>query len=322
MSPLIALMISFGRGPIWRINVPVEFDIPSSGYAVRPAGPTDAKALRMLLPGIRDTAVSFVAIDGRHQLVVGAATATQIFRQQPLIGPGIAVHVIEPCRRHGIGKNLIAVLSVAAERNGATALYGTKRVDLDSLEMRGWRWLRFVVCETVERHSLTLTQFEPQLAPLVDRMRERGRIPANAQIIPLYQANLPAVLRLHLDTMGGDRGQLYRKLRGQGVGAFHPRYSRVLLVDRKIKGCILAHRRDRDTAVVDADIVDPSLRGGWANVWLKLEATRGAISLGIKNFEFTSFDHYADTRSFTKKLGGETTRASVLMYRPIDSNVE
>ena len=188
--------------------------------------------------------------------------------------------------------------------------------------MRGWTWLGFAACETVEQHTLPLTQFESQLAPLVDRMRERRRIPAHAQIIPLYHANLPAVLRLHLDNMGGDRGQLYRKLRGQGVGAFHPRYSRVLAVDGKIKGCILAHRRDRDTAIVDADIIDPSIRGGWANVWLKLEATRGAISLGIKNFQFTSFDHYVDTRSFTKKLGGETTDVSVLMYRPIGGNVE
>jgi N-acetylglutamate synthase-like GNAT family acetyltransferase len=300
----------------------VEFDISGSGYVIRPASPDDAKALRMLLPDMRDTAVQFVAIDGRHQLVIGAAMATRAFRRQPRIGPGVAVHVIKPCRQHGIGKNLIGTLSAFAKRAGANAMYAAKRVGLDGSEMKGWTSLGFEACETVEQHLLPLTQFEPQLAPLVERMRERGHIPANAQIIPLYQANLPAVLRLHLDNMGGDRGQLYRKLRGEGGGAFHPRYSRVLLVDGKIKGCILAHRRDKDTAVVDADIVEPSVRGGWANVLLKLEATRRAVCLGIKNFEFTSFDHYADTRSFTKKLGGATTRVSVLMYRPVDGNVE
>jgi hypothetical protein len=123
---------------------------------------------------------------------------------------------------------------------------------------------------------------------------------------------------LHLDELGGDRGELYHKLRGAGIGAFHPRYSRVLLVGDQTMGCILAHRRDQHTAVVDADIVHPRLRGGWANVWLKLEATRGALRLGIKQFQFTTFDHYTDTRSFSTKLGGATTRITVLMMRPIE----
>ena len=92
----------------------------------------------------------------------------------------------------------------------------------------------------------------------------------------------------------------------------------MLVVDGRIKGCILAHRRDKETAVVDANIIERSVRGTWANAWLKLEATRGALRLGIKNFEFTTFDHYTDTRGFTEKLGGVTTRTSVLMYRPLN----
>lgn len=273
--------------------------------------------MRMLLKGAIDAAAGFVAVDGEQGLVVGAAIATRVFRQQPRIGPGVAVHVIEPCRRHGIAKQLIATVAAAVEQAGATALYSAQRVELNSAEMHGWKGLGFSAFETVEQHLLPLLEFEPRLAPLVERMRERGRIPASARIIPLYEANLPAVLQLHLDNMGGDRGDLYRKLRGQGSGAFHPRYSRVLTIDGQVSGCILAHRRDRDTAVVDADIVAPSVRGGWANVWLKLEATRGAMGLGIKNFEFNSFDHYADTRSFTRKLGGTTTHTSVLMWRTI-----
>ena len=63
--------------------------------------------------------------------------------------------------------------------------------------------------------------------------------------------------------------------------------------------------------------LSPSLRGGWANVWLKLEATRAHLRLGIKNFEFTSFDHYTDTRSFTKKMGGVTVQTTLLMVKPL-----
>jgi hypothetical protein len=69
--------------------------------------------------------------------------------------------------------------------------------------------------------------------------------------------------------------------------------------------------------VIDANIVDDDLRGGWANVWLKLDAALGVRHLGIRNLEYTTFDHYDDTRSFTKKLSGVTTGAQVLMYRAI-----
>jgi predicted N-acetyltransferase YhbS len=302
----------------WLDNMRIEFNISQNGYAVRAAESADARAVRMLLPGMNGATTSFVAEDGQHKLVIGAAAATSTFRRAPLAGPGVAVHVIEPCRRYGIGSRLVAELATAAQAAGAAALYGAQRAELDGEAMRGWQSLGFTTCETVAHHLLPLSQFEPQLAPMVERLRERARIPANAEIIPLYKADLPRVLQLHLDNMGGDRGELYRKLRGQGTGAFHPRYSRVLVVGGQIMGCILAHRRDKDTATVDANIIDPRIRGTWANVWLKLEATRGALRLGIRNFDFTTFDHYTDTRSFTKKLGGVATQVSVLMYRPLE----
>jgi GNAT superfamily N-acetyltransferase len=296
--------------------VPVEFNIGGGGFSIRPAVLADAKALRLLLPAMQGSAVNLVAVDGEHQLVIGAAAATRSCRLQPFIGPGISIQVIEPCRRHGVGKTLLAHLESAAKSAGARALYGAKRVDHNSDEMRGWTRLGFMPCETVEEHVLPITQIESRLGPLVDRMRAQGRIPSNARVVPLYQADLAAVLKLHLDHMGGDRGELERKLRSGGPGAFLPRQSRVLLVDNQVKGCLLAHRARKETITVDANIVDPSLRGGWANAWLKLEAFRGA-PLGVKEFQFTSFDQYADTRNFTKKLGGTTVRTTVLMMRPI-----
>ncbi len=314
---LKSLLLSLCLKTAAEASVPVEFNIECSGFSVRPAGRADAKALRMLLPGLPKGVPGLVAVDGSHRLVVGAAAAIPAFRQHPLKGPGIALHVIEPCRRHRIGSSLLAHLEQFAVSAGASALYGIKRVELDKVEMRGWQWLGFNPCETVEEHRLPLEQFELRLAPLVERMRRQGRIPASARIIPLYEANPAEVLRLHLDNMGGNRGELYRKLKNQGDGAFHPRYSRVLLVDDQVKGCILAHRADRDTAIVDANILDPCLRSGWANSWLKLEATRGAIALGISNFQYSTFDQYEDTRSFTKKMGGVTTRTTVLMIRPL-----
>jgi hypothetical protein len=76
-------------------------------------------------------------------------------------------------------------LIVRAAAQGAEALYATQKVELDGEEMRGWEALGFSPCETVEHHELPLDQFEPQLAPLYERMRQRGWIPDSARIIPL-----------------------------------------------------------------------------------------------------------------------------------------
>jgi GNAT superfamily N-acetyltransferase len=297
------------------------FNISQTEFTIRPAESQDGKALRMLLPGLRNGGAYFVAADPHSQLVVGAAAMTASCRTEPVVGPGIALEVIEPCRRQGIATALLAHLErAAAQAFGAEALYASQRVDRESELAKHWQWLGFSPVVSVEEHELPTARFEADLGPLFERMRAKGRIPANASIVPLYQANAAAVLQLHLDQMGGERGALYRRIRGQGAGTFHPRYSRVLGIDGRVKGCILAHRVAADVAAVDANILDPDVRGGWANVWLKLEASRGAIRLGIKTFRFTTFDHYTDTRSFTQRLGGETTRVMQLMYRPISAH--
>jgi hypothetical protein len=293
------------------------FDISRTGYAVRRALAADAQACRMLLPEAPPECEWFVAVDGEQGLVVGAAAATFVPRTTPLVGPGVAVHVIEPCRGAGVGRTLVDQLAASVARRPAQALYAARKVEYDGPAMRAWQGLGFSVCETVEEHELALAPIVERLAPLVDRFRQEGRIPPEARIVPLYAASAPAVLQLHLDHLGGDRGALYERLRGQGPEAFHPRYSRVLLLGDRTAGCILAHRQSHDVATVDANIVAPDVRGGWANVWLKLEATQGALGLGITRFHYTSFDHYADTRKFTQMLGGLTTRKWALMYRPL-----
>jgi GNAT superfamily N-acetyltransferase len=295
-------------------------NVSGRGFTICPARTQDARALRMLLPEVRGGAAYFVSIENLSQHVIGAAAMTQSCRTQPQSGPGIAIEVIAPYRRQGIATGLLMNIENAARQLfGARALYAATRVEESSKAMQGWQWLGFEAIEKVEEHELPTARFESELCPLIDRMRAKGRIPADARIIPLYEANAAAVLQLHLDQLGGDRRELYRKIRGQGAGAFHPRYSRVLLVDGRVKGCILAHRASAEVAAVDANILEPSIRGGWANVWLKLEATRGAIRLGIKTFRFTTFDHYSDTRRFTDRLGGSTTRTTYLMFRSIAS---
>ncbi|MCG8436364.1 MAG: GNAT family N-acetyltransferase, partial [Gammaproteobacteria bacterium] len=278
----------------------VRFDIPKSGFTIREAVKADAKAVRMLLPHLPGDTFSMVALDRKYGLIVGAASILKRVRSKPPIGPGIVIHVIEPCRRTGIATALLEEMAKITKTHGGEALYAIQKAEVGSAEMQAWEWLKFKSLETVEEHVLPLDQFEPRLIPLLDRMRAKGKIPDSARMIPLHQANKEAVLQLHLEHMGGNSETILSKLHTEVPGSYHPRYSRVLMVDDKVMGCILAHRKSKDVASVDADIIHPSIRGGWANIWLKLEATQGALSLGIRDFHFTSFDRYEDTRSFTK----------------------
>lgn len=287
------------------------------GFNISAARPIDAKACRMLLPRAPQDGRYLVARDNETALAVGVAAIANACRPLPLVGPGVMVHVILPRRRQGIGSALCEALMNDARERGMRALYAARKVELGGDEAEGWRRLGFTPCETVEEHSMSLDQFVPRLGPLVERFRRQGRIPSDARIIPLYAADRDRVVQLHLDYLGGDRDDLHRKILGRGPGAFHPRYSCVLMVGDQMAGCLLNHLQMPRAAVVDANIVIPQFRNGWANLWLKLEATRGALSLGIEQFLFTSFDHYVDTRSFTAKLGGIVTRRLVLMHRPL-----
>jgi len=298
----------------------VSIDLISNrdDYSIRPPRRSEIKAFRMILPQIREPSLSLVAVIDEDERVVGAAALTRSSRPKPPIGPGVAIHVIAPCRRKGIGRALLQSLEKAARQQQAEALYAVQRVESGSRDELGWRWLGFQPLETVVYHELPLTGIEPRLGPLFEGMKQQGWIPDNAEIVSLCDADREAVADLHIQVLGGHRETLLGKLRGEGEGAYNPVYSRVLLVEGDVAGCILAHRESKDVAMVDANIVHPDLRGGWANLWLKLEASRGATELGIKKFIFSTFDHYSDTRAFTEKLGGVETRTTLLMCRQLD----
>src|SRR5262245_16496557 len=100
----------------------VESMSADSSYSIRPATAADAKAVRMLLQNAAAAMDDcLVAVSGRQPLVVAAAGLTHSQRSKPFVGPGIAVHVIEPFRERGIAQAMVEQLASHAAARGAQA---------------------------------------------------------------------------------------------------------------------------------------------------------------------------------------------------------
>lgn len=293
--------------------------MPSHTFVIREAEVRDRRAVRMLLPEVTQPALRLVACDGQDGRVLGAAALLEAMRRRPPVGPGAMLHVIPPRRGEGIGRALVETLARAARERNAEAIYAIRRVDAGSEHQRAWESLGFTPLEQVVEHEVYLIRVIERLTPLWERIADHRWAPSDARLVSLYQADRQQVADLHLRELGGERRDLLQKLRGEGVGAYQAVYSRVLLTGSKhapaVVGCLLARRVDRATAIVEANVVDRDVRGGWANVWLKLDASRGAQSLGIERFVFRTFDQYQDTRAFTEQVGGKELRTELLMHR-------
>ena len=98
----------------------MDAKFPCSLKTIRPGVTADAKAVRMLIPELHEASVCFIALDDANR-IIGAAGATRTCRPQPPVGPGVALHVIEPCRHQGIGSRLLQHVERAAESEGAHA---------------------------------------------------------------------------------------------------------------------------------------------------------------------------------------------------------
>ncbi|MCA9261299.1 MAG: GNAT family N-acetyltransferase [Planctomycetales bacterium] len=294
-----------------------SYDFQRDNIEVRTANASHAQACRMLLPDVCGPARQWVAVAKTSGLdsgrVVGAAALTQHRRTVPWNGAGLLVHVIPPCRGAGVGTALARTALAAATDEGVDGLYSARRIACDSPECAAWQRWGFEIVDSSEDYIVSVAEIDRVLGPLYEWMTQRGDIPSNARIIPLYEADRESVVKLHLAHLGGDVAALTQKCAGEGSEAYHLRGSRVLTVGDVTVGCVLARRSSRTSGVVDAIVVDPKLRLGWANLWLKLDAARFAKWRGVEEFRFRTFDKYFDSRKLAERLGGRTVDHRVLL---------
>jgi GNAT superfamily N-acetyltransferase len=285
-------------------------------WTIQAARREDWRALRMLLPGMvhyGSGALALVAVDGGG-LVIGAAAVLPRLRSTPVVGPRLAMHVIEPVRRKGLALRLIEQAAVQIWRAGARAIYASEPVPADSEAQRLWGKLGFDRGVEVVEGTNDIARALEYLQPIYEQCAQRGWIAQNARIAALNEADAAQVASLHVKYLGGSAEDVIRAIRGETLRPYEPELSPVLTVGGKVVAFTLAERISPETAFVHATVVDPSLRDGWANVWLKFWGATNAAKMGITTLLHHSYEQHRDTRRIIRRIG-TSFRVLVEPYR-------
>jgi GNAT superfamily N-acetyltransferase len=275
---------------------------------------------------------AFVATDDTEsQRVIGAVAIAPQMRLKPLQGPKISLHVIEPWRRRGVGRALRNIASDVAAARGAEALYAWNPSSPEWADARAWRALGFDQVIDCPLHRIDAKRTIEALQPIFDRLKQRGRIPAEARLACLRDVKSevlsgplggPRGDRVHdiMDLVtahlggAGDRMTMKKRLLGKHPVPYDPGLSRVLLLRDRVVGAMLGRPVDGNAVLVEVNVVHPSVRGRWANVWLKLDATSRARDLGFTTFFYETYEQHADTAKLTRRLDGDVVPRSELYH--------
>jgi GNAT superfamily N-acetyltransferase len=302
-------------------------------FVIRRPAAAERRACAMLLPGAAkpgEKARLFVAAAGEPPRVVGAAALGVGGREGAQDGAHrewrVDVRVIVPFRRRGIARALVDHAASQARAHGVAELYAWEWVDPESEAARAWAALGFSPWRRKTEYEADLEVASRTLAPLLEEVRRSGWVPPGARIVPLSEADPEAVASLHVRHLGGSRRLLMPLLTGAAPDLYDPTHSRVLLLDGRVVGFTLGRVfEDRGYCEVDANVLDPAVRMGWANVWLKMEAAESLLAAGIRTIRYFTLDRHTDTRRVSVRVGGRPVRTLVRMRRDIgagDGTVE
>lgn len=210
------------------------------------------------------------------------------------------VHVGERYRRNGIGRELLHRLTIAARQAGASQLQ-IGRMDQSSPGFRFALACGFQAKTPTTTYEAPMESYIQAYTPVYQRIVDRGRMPANARMIPLAQANKEAVCRLLIDYLGFPAQGTAERLRGTEQG-FSQTISRVALLDQKIVGVILATYHGIMGAI-EGTVVLPEHRRTWVASALKYHIMNALIAQNVKWVQFSANDsQHRDTANFGRRL--------------------
>lgn len=271
--------------------------------AIRRASPDELTEVRRLLPqvftaGSAPDIVLVAAGKASRPLLGAAAVSWQAWGKPP--GFPFLLHVIEPARRRGIGRALVAAVARAC-RGETERLRGWRSVDEDSDAEAFLRAVGFSVTRRVLHFEGDAQAFYDEVGTILKRIAASGRMPREMTISPLAVIEAPPLARFVSETFGSAYETCLVNARGIGPNAWDRERSMVLRIGGQIKGALLGRWRD-GMPEVDVLLVAPELRGGWANVAMLGAAMDVGLTAGVSRFRLCCEDSQINTMKLARRV--------------------
>ena len=265
-------------------------------FSVRPAEGAEAERVRAWLPdafpAIGRAPELFVATGAGY--VVGAAAVAWVPGGFPVL-----LHVQPEFRRAGVGRALME--AAAASACGET---GALRTWANVAEgSAGQLFLRAAGFQPVQRFLMFETDgaaFAAAMARLLERVARH--VPASARLAALGDAPPDGVVRLVARGFAALPHNVAVRLIPGARNGYDAEHSLVLMRGGEVAGAMLC-RVDEGTLQVEVNVLDPALRGGWANLMLLEAMARRGRAAGFPRFRFGCEPHVRDTVGLARRCG-------------------
>jgi GNAT superfamily N-acetyltransferase len=275
---------------------------------------TEWPACRMLIPNsfTGGAPPEFrLAVQDAYPHIIGAAS----FRRYGATMHSVMVHVVPQYRRQSIGSALLRQLLEEAGREGCRE--ATAQVDVEAdpgteLFLLAHQFLRGERLYSVEGD---LARMRPTVCALRDRLLASGRIPPAARVVPLASSHWDSVLELFADHIA--RSPFINPQFMPLIPEMLP-LSRILLVENRVEGMILAHLEE-EVVKTHGLVVTPPFRKSWAVVLLLSEAIESAWDAGARRTQFDFLENNIQ-RNMARRFQTKVIRILASYVRPIKSH--
>jgi GNAT superfamily N-acetyltransferase len=287
-------------------------------WSIEPAMPSDAAAVRLLLPTVDaslEDPLVLVARLAEHRRVVAAAALWPITaRTNPTAVP-CAIHVGVNWRRRKIGSALLAAMEPIARDWGTAALCSWSAARCGSPEHQAWRCLGFVDSAVMRSYEAPVSDYLKRHMELLDWCRSTGRIPPGARSFRPGREHASAVAQLQAEGLGGMAWHTMQGFRAAAGTASD--FSMAVADGQRLVGLIVARAVSSETLHIHAHVIAADYREGWVQAMLHHDFMHSVVAAGFKKFTFEAGEAHTVTRKNARRIGATLLAERTTMVRMI-----